>query len=308
MKPTINDIANDLNLNISTVSRALKDNPIIKESTRKLVQDKALEMGYKPNLTAQHLAIGKTKTIWFILGDYGDKLQQVPVQVVSKLAQEYGLHMLSALHHHDYTVLESLLDRMSQGACDGAIIIPPFESSKDFSHSLLHSDFPLVCLDRKISKLPLVSTHNQQAVQKLIQHCHDQGCTDYVNLFNQHNSVEDTRYKATIKYLKELNLTEVSEKIKYRTWKQNEKPLAIVSTSPYAVQGFIEKYNIKNPIFLCSFDIMLPTINNVIQHISVLQDFEAIAKKSFFELHKILQTGIKKTRAVQVPPLKLLIN
>ena len=46
---TIKDLAAKLNISVSTVSRALKDNPEISQQTRKTVQALAKELGYKPN-------------------------------------------------------------------------------------------------------------------------------------------------------------------------------------------------------------------------------------------------------------------
>ena len=46
---TIKDLAEKLNISVSTVSRALKDNPEISQQTRKTVQALAKELGYKPN-------------------------------------------------------------------------------------------------------------------------------------------------------------------------------------------------------------------------------------------------------------------
>lgn len=46
---TIKDLAEQLNISVSTVSRALKDNHEISEKTRKAVQDLAKKVGYKPN-------------------------------------------------------------------------------------------------------------------------------------------------------------------------------------------------------------------------------------------------------------------
>ena len=44
---TIKDLAEKLNISVSTVSRALKDNPEISQQTRKTVQALAKELGYK---------------------------------------------------------------------------------------------------------------------------------------------------------------------------------------------------------------------------------------------------------------------
>jgi len=66
---TIKSIAKELGISFSTVSKALNNNPAIKEDTRELVLKKAKEMGYMPNSLAQGLRSNSTKTIAVIFND-----------------------------------------------------------------------------------------------------------------------------------------------------------------------------------------------------------------------------------------------
>jgi len=66
---TIKSIAKELNISFSTVSKALNNNPAIKEETRKMVLEKANEMGYTPNSLAKGLRSNSTKTIAIIFND-----------------------------------------------------------------------------------------------------------------------------------------------------------------------------------------------------------------------------------------------
>ena len=64
---TIKDLAEKLNISVSTVSRALKDNPEISQQTRKTVQALAKELGYKPNPIAVALKTHKSNTIGVVV-------------------------------------------------------------------------------------------------------------------------------------------------------------------------------------------------------------------------------------------------
>ncbi len=66
---TIKSIAKELGISFSTVSKALNGNPAIREETRKMVVDKAQEMGYMPNSLAKGLRGNSTKTIAVIFND-----------------------------------------------------------------------------------------------------------------------------------------------------------------------------------------------------------------------------------------------
>ena len=66
---TIKSIAKELGVSFSTVSKALNDDPCIKEETRKMVHAKAKEMGYTPNSLARSLRSNESLTIAVILND-----------------------------------------------------------------------------------------------------------------------------------------------------------------------------------------------------------------------------------------------
>jgi len=64
---TIHDIAKELNVSASTVSRALQNHPRISESTRTAVQRIAEQYNYQPNVVATSLRSGKSKTVGVIV-------------------------------------------------------------------------------------------------------------------------------------------------------------------------------------------------------------------------------------------------
>jgi LacI family transcriptional regulator len=66
-KVTIHDIARELNLTASTVSRALNNHPKISTETKKLIIKKAKDLNYKPNILAASLRTGKAKTIGLVV-------------------------------------------------------------------------------------------------------------------------------------------------------------------------------------------------------------------------------------------------
>ena len=52
---TMKDIARELGISVSTVSRALKDSPRISEEKRRMVQQYAREHNFTPNVLAESL-------------------------------------------------------------------------------------------------------------------------------------------------------------------------------------------------------------------------------------------------------------
>src|SRR5690606_7485039 len=60
---TIKDLAAELDLSITTISRALNGYADVGEKTRTKVQDAALRMGYRPHRNAQRLVLQRTHNI-----------------------------------------------------------------------------------------------------------------------------------------------------------------------------------------------------------------------------------------------------
>jgi LacI family transcriptional regulator len=66
---TIRDLAQKLDISVSTVSRALRGRPEVSLSTRKAVIKMASKLQYQPNLVAQNLRNRKTRSLGIIVPD-----------------------------------------------------------------------------------------------------------------------------------------------------------------------------------------------------------------------------------------------
>lgn len=64
---TIKDIANELNLSATAVSRALRNMPDISEETRKKVREQAKKMNYSKNYLASTLRTRSSNIIGLIM-------------------------------------------------------------------------------------------------------------------------------------------------------------------------------------------------------------------------------------------------
>ena len=66
-KATLKQIAKELNVSVSTVSKALNDSPEISELTKVKIKEYAKLKNYKPNVIGLNLKNRKTKTIGVII-------------------------------------------------------------------------------------------------------------------------------------------------------------------------------------------------------------------------------------------------
>jgi LacI family transcriptional regulator len=91
---TIKDIAALAGVNISTVSRALKDHPDIGQALRDKIKDLAQSLNYHPNMIAVQLRRQKSRTIGLILPDSNTFFIPSVIKGVSDAVKKHGYRLL----------------------------------------------------------------------------------------------------------------------------------------------------------------------------------------------------------------------
>ena len=91
---TIYDIADQLNISPSTVSRALNDHPAINDKTKERIGKKAIEMGYRSNLFAKNLQAQSTMTIGVIVPKLDSYFMATVLAGMEKEASKAGYNLL----------------------------------------------------------------------------------------------------------------------------------------------------------------------------------------------------------------------
>jgi len=94
--PTIKDIAAKLNLHYTTVSRALRDHPDVKEETRRQVKELARQMNYQPNYLARSLKRQKSNSIGVIVPEIRHHFFSAVISGIEAVASEAGYVILVA--------------------------------------------------------------------------------------------------------------------------------------------------------------------------------------------------------------------
>lgn len=148
MKPgkpvTIKSIAQELGLSVSAVSKALNDYPDIGEETRRVVINKALEMGYSPNLMAQSLVKKVSNSIGVIIRDintiYGEMLKPL-----SQEAQKNNLILIMADCNRNEELQELYIKQMIASRVK-ALIIAPVSNNASKILSIVNNQLPVIFL------------------------------------------------------------------------------------------------------------------------------------------------------------------
>jgi LacI family transcriptional regulator len=123
--PTLADIADDVGLSSSTVSRALdpRRSLMVNPKTRELVAEAAERLGYRPHLPARSLMTGRTQTIVVIAADLGNPwVTPILHGVASRVAVD-GIVPIIAETNNDSQVLAELVNHMLARGVDAIIVL-----------------------------------------------------------------------------------------------------------------------------------------------------------------------------------------
>jgi len=259
MATTLRDIAHACDMDISTVSRALRSDERVTSKTRERIVAVARDMGYVPNLSARSLAGAKTRTIWYLIPSLVEPVQIHCVQEASRYLAESGYELSIILYRGDAERYLHLLRRLSQGVTDGAIIVPgPTGRGEEQLQALAAQRFPIVFLDRypEASTLPAVTSDNAGAAAEMATRLVEQGAVRFVVLFNREaNLVEQARLQGVVAYLGEAGLPFVIGDRFDPAFLQQGECLGVIATSQHAVRRFIESaLPVPPPLRVAVFD------------------------------------------------------
>ena len=147
-KITIKDIARDLDLAISTVSRAFTSHASCHPETRLRILEYASSIGYTPNSAAKALVTRKTHKIAFVTHTFENKIFKDLLPELFHLAGEKHYDLQLNLATPDSELEEKLLANLTSGAIDGAIVYTPhFSSPSRLTDRFLERKVPVVLLD-----------------------------------------------------------------------------------------------------------------------------------------------------------------
>ena len=149
---TLKQIAKELDVSISTVSKALKNSDEISEATRQKIQAFAKLYNYKPNNIALSLKNRKTKTIAVIIPEIVHDFFAMLISGIENLANQYGYNVLICLSNESYEREVINMEMLAAGSIDGFVISLSKETQakKDYHHikEIINQGMPVVMFDR----------------------------------------------------------------------------------------------------------------------------------------------------------------
>jgi len=181
-KVTLKQLAKELNLSISTVSKSLKNDPEISEKTINRVNELASFYNYKPNALAVSLKSNKTKTIGIILPEILNNFFAKVLYGIEQEASAAGYKIVTCITNESYEKEVSYVEMLNYSSVDGFITALSQETqiTNRLSHyQMLRRDHvPIVMFDRVSEEIECdkVVVDDRIASKNAVQYLIDTGC------------------------------------------------------------------------------------------------------------------------------------
>lgn len=151
---TIKDIARELDISPSTVSRALKDHSEISEETKEAVKRVAEEMNYQPNSLALSLRYSKSYTIGIVVPEIVHFFFSTVISGIEDVAHANGYNIIITQSNDSLDREMANIQTLFNNRVDGVLISISEESDTvDHLQTMMNKGIPIVAFDRTSDEL-----------------------------------------------------------------------------------------------------------------------------------------------------------
>jgi LacI family transcriptional regulator len=208
---TIKDIAEQLGISPSTVSRALKDHPDISKATKKAVKELAEKLEYEPNAVALSLLSSKSNNIGLIIPEIVHYFFSQVISGIEDVANDAGYHVIICQSNESYSREVKNVQALLSSRIEG-LILSISKETRDTDH-LIHlkkKNIPIVFFDRvpKDFQADHVIIDDFNGAYQAVKHLIDRGCRQIAHLGTSREiGIGKERYEGYIQALKDHRLS-----------------------------------------------------------------------------------------------------
>ncbi len=207
---TIKDIARELGISPSTVSRALKDHPDISQKTKDAVNELATRLNYRPNALALSLRSKKSNTIGLIIPEIAHDFFSSVISGIEEVAYKSGYNVMICQSNESYSREMSNVHAMISSRVAG-VIVSISKETDDFQHFQAFQDagMPVVFFDRVVPdfEADCVLVDDEAGAYAAVKHLAEQGCVRIAHLKGPENLlISQNRMNGYVKALRDSGL------------------------------------------------------------------------------------------------------
>jgi DNA-binding LacI/PurR family transcriptional regulator len=216
---SLKDIAAELNVSVSTVSRALKNHPDISDEVTARVHALASEWHYSPNPLAMGLLKQQTKMIGVIVPDLVTYFYSSVISGIDQIAKENGYYIVIASSYESYEKEKECINNLLMSRVEGLIVCLA-QDTCDYAHydKIIENEIPLVFFDRicRADEVPAVVNDNRDAARQLTVHFFEGGARRIAHIAGPpHLNISKERLEGYRDGLRACHLLPKDEMIEY---------------------------------------------------------------------------------------------
>ncbi|MBS1565837.1 MAG: LacI family DNA-binding transcriptional regulator [Bacteroidetes bacterium] len=203
-------LATELNLSVSTVSKALMNSHEISAETKERVLLLAKQLNYVPNPYASSLRRKTSKTIAVVIPEVADSFFSIAINGIEAVAQDKGYHVLIYLTHESFQKEKAILNDFQSGRVDGVLMSVTSETEDMTPMRDLHSrGIPVIFFDRVCEEIETgkITTDDFESGYNAAKHLIEGGCLRIAFLsFSKSLSISNKRMEGYRKALADHNI------------------------------------------------------------------------------------------------------
>lgn len=258
---TIKDIAKELGISASTVSRALKDHPDISQQTKDKVQELAKKYNYRPNAVALSLRNRKSNIIGVIIPQIIHHFFSSVISGIEDVCSENGYHVMICQSNESYerevTNTYALMDSQVDG-----VIISMTKETKEYEHfkDIRRNNVPMVFFDRVCKQLATdqVVIDDFKAAFNAVEHLINIGKTKIIHFAGPQNlEIGYLRRKGYEEALRKYNIP-INKSLIYNCDKLEE--------AKHIITDLIKTKNLPEAIFAVNDSTAIGALSSLNRH------------------------------------------
>ena len=309
MSVTIVDVAKEVNLSISTISKYINGRNVRPENAKR-IEEAITKLGFVPNQAARELRNLATPVIGLILDSlccpYFAKINLE----YEKQMNDLGYSYVVCCHHNEMDKLFSIIGFLKDYQVDGILLVPIYgmEEHSSFQNEV---NLPVVAIDRspKHGKLDSVTTNSTKGAYEATEYLIEQGHKQIAIITGAdietpsrdtaleryegfHRAMDDYGIPVSPDFVIEGNYTfEAGFNGLYKLWEQKKKPTALFTSNYHTSMGVVAAtlnlgIAIPDELSLIVFDDVLFSTISEPNLTAIRQPAEEIARESLALLLK----------------------
>ena len=177
-KITLKELAQILNVSVSTVSKSLNDSSEISPKTIQRVKELAQLHNYRPNPTAVNLKSNRSGNIAVIVPNISNTFFAKVLGGVETTARKQGFQVITYISNESLKLEQQIVELISNGIVDGLLISVSEETQQqqdyDHLHRLLEYEIPVVLYDRVVEglEMDMVGVNDKSSIYEAVKFLH----------------------------------------------------------------------------------------------------------------------------------------